>query len=50
MGVVETHGSEERVEEDQDGCRVIENMRMAVGAGDIPSTTDMGSILGRSSG
>jgi len=48
-GAVETHGSEERVDENQDRCRVTENMQMAVGAGDIPGTTDMGSILGRSS-
>ena len=37
------------MDEDQDRCRVTENMQMAVGAGDIPGTTDMGSILGRSS-
>jgi len=37
------------VDENQDRCRVTENMQMAVGAGDIPGTTDMGSILGRSS-
>ena len=48
-GAVETHGSEERVDENQDGCRVTENMQMTVEAGDIPGTTDMGSILGRSS-
>ena len=37
------------MDENQDRCRVTENMQMAVGAGDIPGTTDMGSILGRSS-
>ena len=48
-GAAETRGIEERVDENQDGRRVADYIRMAVGAGDIPGPTDMGSILGRSS-
>ena len=48
-GCAEVCGTEEHMGENREGCRVDESVRVAVEAGDIPSATDMGSALGRSS-
>lgn len=47
-GGAETCGIEGRTEENQEVCRVGDGVRVAVGAGDIPSATGMGSTLGKS--
>ena len=48
-GGAETCGIEGRTEENREARRVDEGVRVAVGAGDIPSATDMGLTLGKSS-
>ena len=46
-GCAEIRGREENMDEDLGGCRVDENVRVAVEAGDIPSATDMDPTLGK---
>lgn len=48
-GGAETCGIEVRTDENREACRVVEGVRVAVGAGDIPGATTMDLTLGKSS-